>query len=203
VAGKGGVGRNIHCESTEEGELAERKRRGDDAVNDRLDETFDDDAEVDDELADDELDDELDIDDDDEFDDDEDDDDEPVAARSNGRGRGTSLTKTKTKDKLDAKDAKSDTRPGRRGKSTRPGDKKSTKNKSSDRPNIFGRFANFVREVVAELRKVIWPTRKELLTYTAVVVVFVALMLTIVAGLDWIFAKGILWVFGDGEAAAG
>jgi preprotein translocase subunit SecE len=40
------------------------------------------------------------------------------------------------------------------------------------------------------------------LTYTAVVVVFVALMLTIVAGLDWVFAKGILWVFGDGEAAA-
>jgi preprotein translocase subunit SecE len=56
--------------------------------------------------------------------------------------------------------------------------------------------------VVAELRKVIWPTRKELLTYTAVVVVFVALMLTIVAGLDWVFAKGVLWVFGDGGAAA-
>jgi preprotein translocase subunit SecE len=183
--------------------LAERKRRGDDAVDDRLDETFDDDTEVDDELADDELDDELDIDDDEDDDEDEDhdedDDDEPVAARSNGRGRGTSLTKTKTTDKLDAK---SDTRPGKRGKSTRPGDKKSTKNKSADRPNIFGRFANFVREVVAELRKVIWPTRKELLTYTAVVVVFVALMLTIVAGLDWVFAKGILWVFGGGEAAA-
>ena len=56
--------------------------------------------------------------------------------------------------------------------------------------------------MVAELRKVIWPTRKELLTYTAVVVMFVALMLTIVASLDWVFAKGVLWVFGDGGAAA-
>ena len=43
------------------------------------------------------------------------------------------------------------------------------------------RFVRFIREVVAELRKVIWPTRKELLTYTTVVVVFVAIMMTIVA----------------------
>ncbi len=35
---------------------------------------------------------------------------------------------------------------------------------------IFGRLARFVREIVAELQKVIWPTRKELLTYTTVVV---------------------------------
>ena len=125
-----------------------------------------------------------------------------TSPRSNGRRRGTSLTKTKTNDKLDAKDAKSATRPGTRGKSARPGDKKPTKSKSGDRPNIFGRFVNFVREVVAELRKVIWPTRKELLTYTAVVVLFVALMITIVAGLDWVFAKGVLWVFGDGGSAA-
>ena len=66
----------------------------------------------------------------------------------------------------------------------------------TERVGIFGRLARFFREVVAELRKVIWPTRKELLTYTAVVVVFVAVVLTIVAGLDYAFAKGVLWVFG-------
>ena len=59
------------------------------------------------------------------------------------------------------------------------------------------RIARFFREVVAELRKVIWPTRKELLTYTAVVVVFVAVMLTIVGLLDFGFAKGVLLVFGS------
>jgi preprotein translocase subunit SecE len=175
--------------------LADRKRRGED---DRLDE-FDDEAAVDEDLADDELDDDdFDIDEVDDDDDDEDEDeDEPVVARSGARG--ASLTKTKGKDKVDAK---SNTKPGTKGRSSRPGDKKSTKSKSGDRPNIFGRFVNFFREVVAELRKVIWPTRKELLTYTAVVVVFVTLMLTIVAGLDWVFAKGVLWVFGDGGAAA-
>ena len=64
-------------------------------------------------------------------------------------------------------------------------------------PGIFGRFTRFVREVVAELRKVIWPTRNELLTYTAVVVVFVAIMLAIVSGLDYLYARGVLFVFGN------
>jgi preprotein translocase subunit SecE len=65
--------------------------------------------------------------------------------------------------------------------------------------SLPARFVRFLREVVAELRKVIWPTRKELLTYTAVVVVFVAFMLAIVAGLDYGFAKGVLFVFGNQE----
>ncbi|MFV2018808.1 preprotein translocase subunit SecE [Micromonospora sp. LOL_023] len=71
------------------------------------------------------------------------------------------------------------------------------KAKSDTRVGFFGRIIRFIREVVAELRKVIWPTRKELLTYTAVVVVFIAVMLSIVAGLDFAFAKGVLWVFGN------
>jgi preprotein translocase subunit SecE len=62
-------------------------------------------------------------------------------------------------------------------------------------PGIFGRFIRFVREVVAELRKVIWPTRKDLLVYAGVVIVFVAVMLALVGTLDWAFARAVLWVF--------
>jgi len=58
------------------------------------------------------------------------------------------------------------------------------------------RLGRFVREVIAELSKVIWPTRKELVTYTAVVIVFVSVMVALVAGLDILFAKGVLVVFG-------
>ncbi|HEX5595668.1 MAG TPA: preprotein translocase subunit SecE [Micromonosporaceae bacterium] len=76
-------------------------------------------------------------------------------------------------------------------------DSRSKAKKDVDRVGIFGRIGRFVREVVAELRKVIWPTRKELLTYTAVVVVFVAVIMAIVVGLDFAFAKGVLWVFGN------
>ena len=54
----------------------------------------------------------------------------------------------------------------------------------------------FLREVVAELRKVIWPGRRELITYTTVVIVFVAFIVALVSGLDLLFAKGVLAVFG-------
>ena len=58
------------------------------------------------------------------------------------------------------------------------------------------RIGRFLREVIAELGKVIWPTRKELITYTTVVIVFVSIMVALVAGLDIVFAKVVLWVFG-------
>ncbi|HEY9522314.1 MAG TPA: preprotein translocase subunit SecE [Thermopolyspora sp.] len=54
----------------------------------------------------------------------------------------------------------------------------------------------FYRQIVAELRKVIWPTRKDLVTYTTVVFVFVLLMVGVVAGLDALFSKGVLVIFG-------
>jgi len=42
----------------------------------------------------------------------------------------------------------------------------------------------FVREVRSELRKVVWPTRKELITYTTVSVIFILVMVAIVSGVD-------------------
>ena len=62
--------------------------------------------------------------------------------------------------------------------------------------SIFARIALFVRQVMAELKKVIWPTRKELIAYTAVVLVFVLIMAAIVAALDFVFTRGVLFVFG-------
>ena len=60
----------------------------------------------------------------------------------------------------------------------------------------IARLSRFFREVIAELAKVIWPTRKELVTYTAVVIVFVSVMVAIVTGLDIAFGKLVTWVFG-------
>jgi preprotein translocase subunit SecE len=72
------------------------------------------------------------------------------------------------------------------------------KTKSDDvgGPGFLGRILRFIREVVAELQKVIWPTRKELLTYTTVVIVFVSIVMSFVAGLDIAFAKLMFLVFG-------
>ncbi len=76
-------------------------------------------------------------------------------------------------------------------------DSPAARKKDIRRGGFFGRIGGFFREVVSELRKVIWPTRKELLTYTAVVITFVVIMTTIVVGLDYLFGKGVLWVFGN------
>ncbi len=56
--------------------------------------------------------------------------------------------------------------------------------------------ALFLRQVAAELRKVIWPTRNELVTYTAAALVFIIIMSAIVLGLDWGFTKLMFWFFG-------
>jgi preprotein translocase subunit SecE len=56
--------------------------------------------------------------------------------------------------------------------------------------------ALFTRQVAAELRKVIWPTRNELVTYTVVALVFVIFMTAIVTSLDFGFTKLMFWVFG-------
>ena len=60
----------------------------------------------------------------------------------------------------------------------------------------LGRIPQLYREVWAEMRKVIWPTRRELLAYSSVVLVFVTAMVLLVAGLDFGFAKAVLAVFG-------
>jgi preprotein translocase subunit SecE len=55
----------------------------------------------------------------------------------------------------------------------------------------------FVRQVTSELRKVIWPTRKELVTYTSVVIVFVTIMAGIIAVIDLGAAQAVLAIFGN------
>ena len=56
--------------------------------------------------------------------------------------------------------------------------------------------ALFFRQVVAELRKVIWPTRRELVTYTTVAMVFIVMMIAIVTSLDYGFTKLVIALFG-------
>ncbi|HET8716626.1 MAG TPA: preprotein translocase subunit SecE [Nocardioidaceae bacterium] len=55
----------------------------------------------------------------------------------------------------------------------------------------------FYRQVVAELRKVVWPTQQQLITYFIVVLVFVVVLMTIVSLLDLGFGKAMFAVFGD------
>jgi preprotein translocase subunit SecE len=57
----------------------------------------------------------------------------------------------------------------------------------------------FYRQVVAELRKVVWPTQQQLITYFTVVMVFVLVLIAYVSVLDLGFGKFVFWLFGENK----
>jgi len=142
----------------------------------------DDDAERESEEIADELDDADDVDEEEEYEEDLEDEDEDSADAELDPEKETVPPRRGSR----AASSSRSSRAASRGKATR----------EEKRPGLVRRLGIFVREVVAELQKVIWPTRRELLTYTAVVVIFVAIMMTYVGLLDLGFAKGLFWVFG-------
>jgi preprotein translocase subunit SecE len=54
----------------------------------------------------------------------------------------------------------------------------------------------FYRQVVAELRKVVWPSQQQLVTYFLVVMAFVLVMIAYVSLLDLGFGKAVFAIFG-------
>lgn len=56
----------------------------------------------------------------------------------------------------------------------------------------------FFKEVIAELKKVAWPTRQEVVAYTIVVLVSVIVITTLIFGMDYAFTKAIVALFGAG-----
>ena len=62
-------------------------------------------------------------------------------------------------------------------------------------PNAISRM---LRETVAELRKVTWPTRPEATQLTIVVLVVLAVMSTFLGTMDLLFARLIGWVLNLG-----
>ena len=76
--------------------------------------------------------------------------------------------------------------------------KKKTKKKAAKGPrrNPIAYVINYLREVIGELRKVIWPNRKQMVTYTMVVLFFLAFMVTLIGLVDLGVAKVVMMVFG-------
>jgi preprotein translocase subunit SecE len=68
----------------------------------------------------------------------------------------------------------------------------------ADRKRARGPIARillFVRQVIAELKKVTKPTLPELRNYTFVVLGFVVVVMGIIIVLDWGFAALVVWAF--------
>jgi preprotein translocase subunit SecE len=67
---------------------------------------------------------------------------------------------------------------------------------TEEKLGIFARVGLFYRQVLSELKKVVWPTKNMLVTYTAVVLVFVTFIIAVVSLIDFVLTKVVFWVFG-------
>ncbi|GEB56576.1 MULTISPECIES: preprotein translocase subunit SecE [Streptomyces] len=74
--------------------------------------------------------------------------------------------------------------------------KKTRKGGKRGKKGPLGRLALFYRQIVAELRKVVWPTRSQLTSYTTVVIIFVVIMIGLVTVIDYGFQEAVKYVFG-------
>jgi preprotein translocase subunit SecE len=63
--------------------------------------------------------------------------------------------------------------------------------------NPFVFVFNYIKQVVAELRKVIWPNRKQMVNYTLVVLAFLVFMVALIGLVDLGLAKLVMMVFGE------
>ncbi|MGB9607951.1 MAG: preprotein translocase subunit SecE [bacterium] len=67
---------------------------------------------------------------------------------------------------------------------------------SRKKPGLIRRLSNFFREVRAELKKVIWPSREEVAKYTAVVLFMIAVLGAFIALVDQLVARLTKWLLG-------
>lgn len=72
----------------------------------------------------------------------------------------------------------------------------SAKRAEASKPSVWERLVQFFREIWAELRKVQTPTRSELWQMFLTVTVFIAVIMLFVWGIDLIFGRLSLWIFG-------
>ena len=79
-------------------------------------------------------------------------------------------------------------------KKTGPGKGKKTQTGSTRNPLVF--VWTYLRQVITEMRKVIWPSRKQMANYTVVVLVFLAFMIALIGLVDLGLAKLVLMVLG-------
>jgi preprotein translocase subunit SecE len=68
--------------------------------------------------------------------------------------------------------------------------------KGGDRVPLMQRLRRFLREVRAELKRVSWPTREQLVAFTAVTLITSTVLTLFIFGLDIFFKDGLLFFLG-------
>ena len=115
-------------------------------------------------------------------------------ARPTGKRARRSVAVTEDDVESEESDAESGAKDKKAGAKKKSGAKKAKKDGASRNPFVF--VWTYLTQVVSELRKVIWPNRKQMISYTSVVLVFLTFMVALIFGVDFGLAKLVMWVFG-------
>jgi preprotein translocase subunit SecE len=120
----------------------------------------------------------------------------PTGKRSRQRVADTDegVEDSESSDEVEVSAAGSATKKAKKGQKSEKAKKSKKPGDRSANPFVF--IYNYLKQVVAEMRKVIWPNRKQMLTYTSVVLGFLAFMVALVGLADFGLTKLVLLVFG-------
>ncbi len=117
----------------------------------------------------------------------------PTGKRSRQRSGATALAEVEDAETTAIELGADDEPDGKKAKKAKK-DKKAAKTGPTRNPFVF--VWNYLQQVVAELRKVIWPNRKQMVNYTSVVLVFLVFMVTLIGVVDLGLARVVLLIFG-------
>jgi preprotein translocase subunit SecE len=121
----------------------------------------------------------------------------PTGKRSRQRAADVDDVDVESGDEGGAPEEDSATKKAKKGAKAKAASTPKKARKPGDRSaNPFVFVYNYLKQVVAEMRKVIWPNRKQMLTYTSVVLAFLAFMVALVGLADFGLTKLVLLVFG-------
>ncbi|HWQ51887.1 MAG TPA: preprotein translocase subunit SecE [Terriglobales bacterium] len=67
----------------------------------------------------------------------------------------------------------------------------SPKKSKPSRPNIFARFGKYLKDTKSEVKKVVWPTKSQIINNSLVVIVMIVLVGAFIALIDAIFTYGL------------
>ncbi|MDF3004849.1 MAG: Preprotein translocase subunit SecE [Oscillospiraceae bacterium] len=65
-----------------------------------------------------------------------------------------------------------------------------------EKKSIFARFSKFFRDQKSEVKKIVWPSKKQVLNNTGIVLIAVTLFAIMTGGFDWILGMIVKTVLG-------
>lgn len=65
-----------------------------------------------------------------------------------------------------------------------------------EKKSIFARFGKFFRDQKSEMKKIVWPSKKQVINNTGIVLIAVALFAVLTGTFDWVIGMLIKAAFG-------